>query len=59
MISACILMAKTFLPRLRMASSSSRMPRSSRPHGLRTSRKTKQAAEGDQQPGHEAGPTSR
>ena len=40
MISACILMAKTFLPRLRMASSSSRMPRSRRPQGLRTSSQT-------------------
>src|SRR5690606_30668181 len=33
--SDCILYAYTFLPRLRTASSSSRMPLSTRPHGLR------------------------
>ncbi len=37
----CILYEKTFLPRLRAASSSSRMLFSTRPHGLRISEYTR------------------
>ncbi len=44
MMSACILYEKTFLPRARTASSSSRMPLITRPHGLRMSDQTSRIA---------------
>ncbi len=46
----------TFLPRARTASSSSRMPLSTRPHGLRMSAHTSQAASADDDEAEDAHP---
>ena len=52
MMSACILIEKTFLPSERIASSSSRTPRRSRPQGLRPQEDHERADE-HQAPGDE------